>query len=179
MLKRLAAIALSLSLIFVFTSCSGESTEYTSWNSFGDITYEIPDGYTYTEGYDNFILYEKPLSDKLTRQININRIDQKEMEVLEWEYSSPEEAYYDMKPNEDDPNAEFGTIAGYDGYTLISPYNDDDQIYDASSAILADDALYTISLMTVDDEQNFVYEVPLSDEEIDEYKAFIASIKTK
>lgn len=183
MLKRLVTIALSLSMILVFAACGGEenalSTEYTSWNSFGDITYEIPDGYTYTEGYDNFILYEKPLNDKITRQININRIDQKEMEILEWEQSSPKEAYYAYKPAEDDPYVEFGTIAGYDSYTAIRPYAKDGQIYDAESVMLADDVIYMVSLLTVDEEQNYVEDEPLSDEEIDEYKAFIASIKTK
>ena len=44
---------------------------------------------------------------------------------------------------------------------------------------MADDILYDIELGTYDDEENPSYEVPLSDEEIEEYKAFIASIKKK
>ena len=44
---------------------------------------------------------------------------------------------------------------------------------------MADDIMYDIELGTFDSEENPNYEVPLSDEEIEEYKAFIASIKQK
>ena len=54
MKKLLVAITLSLSLMISFTSCGGagdqSSTNYNTMNSLGDITYELPEGYTYDIG---------------------------------------------------------------------------------------------------------------------------------
>ena len=183
MKKLLVAIALSLSLMIAFASCGGaedqSSTNYNTMNSLGDITYELPEGYEYDIGNNDFIIYKKAVNDKLTRRIYVTKMSQKHLQDLDSEYSSPEEAYNAEKPAEDDPDAEFGTIAGYEGYTYISPYYEDEQIHAAYTAFMADDILYDIELGTYDDEENPSYEVPLSDEEIEEYKAFIASIKKK
>ena len=63
MKQLLVAIALSLSLMIAFTSCGGagdqSSTNYNTMNSLGDITYELPEGYTYDIGNSDFIVYKK------------------------------------------------------------------------------------------------------------------------
>ena len=149
-------------------------------DSIGEITFAIPEGFKLSSLSEGYITMSKPgtdveLSINLTKEEDLQYYTDENGNVPE---SLEEEYKNDTQYNEDEDKA---TIAGFDGYMQVYPY-EDDTYYDVSAIFLGKEGIYNIMMSTAawDDDGEIKDDAEsLSKEDIEAFKTFVSGLKAK
>lgn len=147
-------------------------------DSIGSIAFEVPEGYTLTDMYKDFITFTKD-GGEVTLQINIS--DEESLKYAEDENGNHPSSLKEWYENFIYEGTEQTKIAGYDGH--IDKYTaEDDKYHNVNAEFLTDDAIYHVNMGTDswDENGNLKPDAPeLTDEDLAVFDAFVASLKQK
>lgn len=152
------------------------AAEIETPSELGEISFEMPEGYTAYDISEEFLNFKKEGSEAVIR---INRMTEEDVKNVEQDgkkLSSLQE-YYGMNDVADEDKT---TIAGVEGHVFKYP-DEDGKIYHCNAAFMTDQAVYEINIDTNPYDENGLKPdaVPLTDEEIAEFDALVQSIKMK
>ena len=149
-----------------------------SADSVGSIAFEVPEGYTLTAVYEEQVTFTKDGSD-VTLQFNVTDEDDLEnMTNSDGKHPESLQEWYDQFLYEGIEETE---IAGYKGHIDKWPA-EDENYYNCSAEFLADDGIYNAYMGTdAWDENGNIREdaVPLTEDDMAAFDAFVASLKKK
>ena len=147
-------------------------------NSVGSLSFEVPEGYSVASFSDRYVTLKK---DGSAATIQISITDEEDLEMIEDENGNhPEsvEAEYKSR-NEYADDSDKTTIAGFDGYKYMYPY-EDDVYYDVSATFMADGVMYDIGMSTGawgNDGNIKEGAEQLSQDDLAAFDSFLASLK--
>lgn len=156
-------------------------SEEVAVDSVGEISFDTPKGFKGAIADAGFADFEKKDGKAIIEVSMTRKEDLKDMASEDAEAPETLKEYYESIL---DSRAESTKIAGHDGFINISP-EENGKIYYANAAFLTENAMYSISLDSGDDnlwdEDGNLQDdaVALTDDEIAAFKDFLKTIKMK
>ena len=149
-----------------------------SAGSLGDITYDVPEGFSVASVSDSYNDFEKEGSEI---SLGINMTDESMLDDLENEDGSKPESLKEYFNAEERPDEDIKEVSGYNVYVYEYP-DEDGKYYNVSATFMTENAIYDIYMGSNSYDENGELKADaqeLSKEDLAAFDSFIASIRKK